>query len=337
MPTQTLKTHIVIRNDIAENWKTANPVLLKGELGLETDTNKFKIGDGATNWNALPYSPEIDATAVTLTKDITATYSFGKYQPDASGSVVIPAEGKTLEEFLQGALAQEKNPTITQPTAVLNSSNIGSKEVGTNIQIDYSFATNKGKYSYGPDTAVTFSDYQVTFNGETLTGSTGRFASVQVTDTTNLSITGSCQSSDGAIPKTNLGNDYAAGKIVGKTFNVSKGTLTGFRGWFYGYYNGTNAIADASAITSESLRAFGVKTSFPTTLTTNKMKQMFFAAPKGRKASLTISNAVNGAPLTVQKASVMVEGANKYKAVEYDLFYVSNAVAESGESKWNIK
>ena len=67
------------------------------------------------------------------------------------------------------------------------------------------------------------------------------------------------------------------------------------------------------------------------------MKQMFFAAPKGRKASLTISNAVNGAPLTVQKASVMVEGANKYEAVEYDLFYVSNAVAESGESKWNIK
>lgn len=333
----TLKTRIVIRNDTAEKWTASNPVLLKGELGLETDTNKFKIGDGATAWNSLAYSPEIDANAVTLTKDITATYSFGKYTPDATGSVNIPAKGKTLEEFLQSALAQEKNPTITQPTATLNSSNIGAKEVGTNVQIAYSFSTNKGKYSYGPDTGVTFSDYTATFNKQTLTTASGTFDNIQVTDSTNLSISGSCKSSAGAIPKTNLGNEYPAGQIAEKNLTVSRGTLTGYRGWFYGFYDGTKAIADASTITSDQLRAFGVKTSFPTQLTTNKMKQMFFAAPKGKKASLSISNAVNGAPLTVQKASVMVEGANKYNAIEYDLFYVSNAVAESGESKWNIK
>ena len=69
----------------------------------------------------------------------------------------------------------------------------------------------------------------------------------------------------------------------------------------------------------------------------NACTQIFFAAPKGKKASLSITNAVNGAPLTVQKTSVFVEGANNYTAIEYDVFYVSNAVAENGESKWTIK
>lgn len=44
----TLKTRIVIRNDTAAAWEAANPVLLKGEMGIEYDTNKFKIGDGVT-------------------------------------------------------------------------------------------------------------------------------------------------------------------------------------------------------------------------------------------------------------------------------------------------
>lgn len=332
-----MKTRIVIRNDIAANWVASNPILLKGELGIETDTNKFKIGDGVKAWKDLAYSPEIDANAVTLTGDITATYSFGKYTPDSTGRVTIPAEGKTLEEFLQSALAEEKNPTITQPSAALNSSNIDAEEVGTNIAVAYSVTTDAGEYSYGPATDVTFNDYAITFNGETLTTASGTFGNVQVEDTTNLSIVGSVKSSDGVNPKTNLGADYPTGKIAAKTHSLTVGTLTGYRGWFCGFYNGDDALANPTAITSDQLRAFGVKTAFPDQLTTNKMKQMFFAAPKGKKASLSISNAVNGAPLTVQKASVMVEGANRYAAVEYDLFYVSNAVAESGESTWSIK
>lgn len=50
MATKTLSTRIVMRNDTAENWTTKNPVLLKGEFGVETDTNKFKIGDGNKAW-----------------------------------------------------------------------------------------------------------------------------------------------------------------------------------------------------------------------------------------------------------------------------------------------
>ena len=55
MADKTLNTRIVLRNDTAQKWSTANPVLLKGEAGYETDTNKLKFGDGTTHYNDLPY------------------------------------------------------------------------------------------------------------------------------------------------------------------------------------------------------------------------------------------------------------------------------------------
>ncbi len=58
MPNTTLRTKLVIRNDSAENWATKNPVLLKGELGIEIDTNLFKIGDGVSTWATLAYANE---------------------------------------------------------------------------------------------------------------------------------------------------------------------------------------------------------------------------------------------------------------------------------------
>lgn len=40
----------------AAKWTTANPLLQRGELGVETDTRKIKVGDGITYWNDLEYA-----------------------------------------------------------------------------------------------------------------------------------------------------------------------------------------------------------------------------------------------------------------------------------------
>ena len=56
MATKTLKTKIIMRHDTAENWRIKNPILDKGEIGVESDTHKFKIGDNATAWNDLGYA-----------------------------------------------------------------------------------------------------------------------------------------------------------------------------------------------------------------------------------------------------------------------------------------
>lgn len=53
-----MPTRIQIRRGLASEWTSENPTLASGELGFETDTRKFKIGDGAVPWNDLSYSGE---------------------------------------------------------------------------------------------------------------------------------------------------------------------------------------------------------------------------------------------------------------------------------------
>ena len=40
----------------AQDWALINPILLKNEIAFDSDTMQFKIGDGTTAWNDLPYS-----------------------------------------------------------------------------------------------------------------------------------------------------------------------------------------------------------------------------------------------------------------------------------------
>lgn len=50
------------RRKTATNWTSSNEVLLDGELGIETGTGKWKLGDGATVWGTLPYQPTLAGT-----------------------------------------------------------------------------------------------------------------------------------------------------------------------------------------------------------------------------------------------------------------------------------
>jgi hypothetical protein len=50
-----MATRMQQRRGTAAQWTTANPILAAGEIGFETDTNKFKMGNGSSNWAALTY------------------------------------------------------------------------------------------------------------------------------------------------------------------------------------------------------------------------------------------------------------------------------------------
>lgn len=56
MANKILATTILVKNAAASAWTSVNPVLLKGEIGYESDTKRMKIGDGVTQWNSLAYS-----------------------------------------------------------------------------------------------------------------------------------------------------------------------------------------------------------------------------------------------------------------------------------------
>lgn len=51
-----MATRIKLRRDTTANWMSVNPILANGEVGIEADTRRVKIGDGATAWNDLKYA-----------------------------------------------------------------------------------------------------------------------------------------------------------------------------------------------------------------------------------------------------------------------------------------
>lgn len=86
-------TLIQVRRDTAANWTSANPTLAAGEIGLETDTGKFKIGDGSTAWNTANY-----VNYLAKLKDVTITDLQSGQQLQWNGSAwvnVTPSGGHT--------------------------------------------------------------------------------------------------------------------------------------------------------------------------------------------------------------------------------------------------
>jgi hypothetical protein len=79
---------IQVRRGTASEWTTANPILAAGEMGVETNTNKFKFGNGTDAWSSLSYAASDSAaigeisqdainTALSMGSGLTKTYDDG--------------------------------------------------------------------------------------------------------------------------------------------------------------------------------------------------------------------------------------------------------------------
>jgi hypothetical protein len=65
---------ILFRRDSAASWTSLNPTLSTGEIGLETDTSKLKLGNGSTAWNSLSYFiGNLTAASLDSLGDVTIT------------------------------------------------------------------------------------------------------------------------------------------------------------------------------------------------------------------------------------------------------------------------
>jgi len=87
------------------NWSTDNPVLLPGEVGVETLTNNVKIGNGVSPWNKLPYFANAgywgsfwDATSQTAVAD-TPTAIKLRSTDNASRGVRIVSESRMTFDY----------------------------------------------------------------------------------------------------------------------------------------------------------------------------------------------------------------------------------------------
>ena len=85
------------RRDTASNWTSNNTVLLAGEWGVESDTKKFKIGDGSTAWQSLDYVPIPDTNRL-LTGNLTVGGNFTVNGTTTTiDSTTLSVEDKNIE------------------------------------------------------------------------------------------------------------------------------------------------------------------------------------------------------------------------------------------------
>ena len=86
-------TRIQLRRATAASWTSVNPILALGEVGIETDTYRLKVGNGTTQWSGLPY---FDQSWANITGK-PAVIASGATQADARTSIGLGSVDNTSD------------------------------------------------------------------------------------------------------------------------------------------------------------------------------------------------------------------------------------------------
>lgn len=129
----TLNIRIQLRNDTAENWTAQNPILLKGEMGVEIDTGKTKIGNGTDDWKTLKYSGVDEDTIKGIINNNRSDFT-----------EVVPNEGETDAQALARAIT---NPKKGDMAVVVRTFVEGKESYTAYIHDGTGFKAMDGNYS----------------------------------------------------------------------------------------------------------------------------------------------------------------------------------------------
>ena len=140
---------------------------------------------------------------------------------------------------------------------------------------------------------------------------------------------------DGAIPVTNLGNAYPAGKIVAGSKSKESSGYVGVRYMFWGPMTtdaelssaNIRALAHKEEAKAKGLTTFGAGAG---------AKKVVVAVPAGRKITKVLMPSALNADVTAlfvkQGTQSQVEGANGYAAAAYDVYVYQPASIDAGET-----
>ena len=140
---------ILLRRDTSSNWTSGNAVLSSGEIGYETNTGKFKIGNGSTAWTSLAYSVTTNLAASVLNDlgDVTITSAadgdFLRWNGTAWINDAVNLSTDTIGSFVQSLVAgtgvtlsnnsgENATPTIAVNTSVIQArvADVSDTEIG---------------------------------------------------------------------------------------------------------------------------------------------------------------------------------------------------------------
>ena len=311
---------------------TGDTAIVKREITTGKTSYTASVYDGS--WKAMDGNYRADN--VYFDDDITYTVAIGTLSKP-SGSAKFAAKGKNVEQVLSSLMAQEANPSKSNPAVSFNSTTgLGTFEIGTTKDLTYNVALSAGGYTYGPATGITAQTWEVSCTGvsEKRTSSIGTFENV-VAEATAKKMTAKATYNDGAIPVTNLGNPYPDGQIKAGSASKDSGTLLGVRYMFWGPMttDGTIDSAAVRALGHNKATATGTLATFGAGAGAVKV---VVAVPSDKKITKVLMPSALNADVTAlfvkQSSTVQVNGANNYAAAAYNIYVYQPASIDAGET-----
>jgi hypothetical protein len=129
-----MATRMQQRRGTAAQWTSANPILNAGEMGWESDTNKFKIGDGTNHWADIDYFIDQSSTvnpafgsSITFEGATANDYetTLAVTDPTADRTITLPnATGTVVLADGSGNVTVSGNLTVQGTTTTIDSSTI---------------------------------------------------------------------------------------------------------------------------------------------------------------------------------------------------------------------
>lgn len=288
---------IQFRRGTASEWSSVNPTLADGEMGIETNTKLFKIGNGSDTWNNLDYGglkgtqgptgyvgsigQQVVDNVLYVSKsgkDTNVGTSIGQSKLTIKGALAIATPGTTV--FIKSGDYTEINPMIIPENVAILGDSLRTVTIRPKTRSADIFYVNNGSYVG----QVTFKDHvapsaAVSFNPD---GSGGAITtSPYVQNATSMTTTGTGMRVDGAyvtglrsmvvdaFTQYNQGGIGIHMKNGGNTQLVSVFTIcceTGFLCESGGFCSITNAN---SSFGTFALKADGVGTTKYTAKTVN--------------------------------------------------------------------
>ena len=222
---------IQFRRGTGAEWSSANPILAQGELGIDLDVNRFKIGTGVTSWNSLNYTAVFDVVIQSPAAPIvyptfanaSGVSAIGIASTGSTSFVYIPSSGNlgigttnaTSKLTVAGDLLVTGIITASAfsgdaSVAQLNVSGIATLGVTSVTNLTAQQLNVSGITTLGVTSTTNLTAQQLNVSGITTLG---------VTSTTNLTAQQLNVSGITTLGILTVGNIYSSGIITATDFN----------------------------------------------------------------------------------------------------------------------
>ena len=201
---------IQFRRGTSAEWASANPILAQGEIGINLDGNRFKVGTGLTSWNYLDYTAVFDVVVQSPTAPIvyptfanaSGTTSIGIASTGSTSVVYIPSSGNF------GIGTTDATSKLTVAGDLLVTGIITASTFSGNVSVAQ--LNVSGIATLGVTSVTNLTAQQLNVSGITTLG---------VTSTTNLTSQQLNVSGITTLGILTVGNIYSSGIITATDFN----------------------------------------------------------------------------------------------------------------------